>query len=625
MLSEINNSKEAIRNRMLKHALNYWDIKNTEDLDPAVKLILEALSVELYNLANEVKDTQVRLLEKIANLLAPESLTSPNPAHAVLHATAAEPVELLTNTTNFYTQRKVSSKPNEPADTNLDIFFTPVDTVQIFDAQILCSINGSNLFGYDQFGNRQVLARTISGKPAENNAVWIGLRMNEKIEDINNLYFYFDWKNMEPKIAGKNFQLLPVTKWYLNNEELKTASGIPYVSDGNDNDTDAYVDLDYNLLNLLEKDIKHYYDHKYITVTDKRFKNIYELKETFPASIKRNFKESDLQKLSEKLLWIKISFPAALQQESLDEVYIYLNAFPVVNRQLTDLNFRLKGGSNIIPLKTSPLEQFLAVKSLTDDTNTYKSVPYRKMDEEQTGTYTLRTGGVERFDTRNARELISYLVELLRSESATFSAYGYDFIATTLKEMNQRIALIEQKTKGYLNNAAEIPNYIIVKPFEGFDMMYIEYWTTLAEAANTVRSGTRLQQMSGAKVKPDSVVLLTTTVGGKNRLRPEERLHAFRYGIMTRNRIITKEDIRNFCFYELGDRISEVNVERGFEMSPHPQQSFRRTIDVILIPSDAENLDTAEWQILCDQVKSKLQSRSGVSNNYRILLGKAEK
>ncbi len=625
MLSEINNSKEAIRNRMLKHALNYWDIKNTEDLDPAVKLILEALSVELYNLANEVKDTQVRLLEKIANLLAPESLTSPNPAHAVLHAAAAEPVELLTNTTNFYTQRKVSSKPNEPPDTNLDIFFTPVDSVQIFDAQIFYSINGSNLLGYDQTGNRQVVARTISGKPAENNAVWIGLKLNEKIEDINNLYFYFDWKNMEPKVAGKNYQLLPIAKWYFNNQELKKATGVPYIIDGNDNDTGTYADLDYNLLNLLEKDIKHSYDYKYITITDKRFKNINELKETFPLSIKRYFKESDLQKLSEKLLWVKISFPAALQQESLDEVYIYLNALPVVNRQVTDLNFRLKGGSNIIPLKTSPLEQFLAVKSLTDDTNSYKSVPYRKMDEEQTGTYTLRTGGAERFDTRNARELISYLVELLRSESAAFSAYGYDFIATTLKEMNQRITLIEQKTKGYLNNAAEIPNYIIVKPFEGFDMMYVEYWTTLAEAANTVRSGTRLQQMSGAKVKPDSVVLLTTTVGGKNRLRPEERLHAFRYGIMTRNRIITKEDIRNFCFYELGDRISEVNVERGFEMSPHPQQSFRRTIDVTLIPSDAENLDTAEWQVLCDQLISKLQLRSGISNNYRILLGNFEK
>ena len=46
---------------MLKHALNYWGIKNTDDLDPAVKLILEALSTELYNLGNEIKNCSFRM------------------------------------------------------------------------------------------------------------------------------------------------------------------------------------------------------------------------------------------------------------------------------------------------------------------------------------------------------------------------------------------------------------------------------------------------------------------------------------------------------------------------------------------------------------------------------------
>src|SRR5664279_5849344 len=121
MFSGVTNTKEMIRGRMLKHAMNYWGIKNTEDLDPIVKLILEALSAELYNLGNEIKDTQVRILEKIANLLAPEFLTSANPAHALMQVSPAEPTELLDATTNFYTQRKISSKQNEILDTTLDI------------------------------------------------------------------------------------------------------------------------------------------------------------------------------------------------------------------------------------------------------------------------------------------------------------------------------------------------------------------------------------------------------------------------------------------------------------------------------------------------------------------------
>ncbi len=508
MLSDINNSKEAIKNRMLKHALNYWDIKNAEDLDPVVKLILEALSIQVYNLGNEIKDTQVRILEKIANLLAPETLTSPNPAHAIMHADPAEPEELLTNTTKFYTQRKISSKPNEPPDTNLDIFFTPVDSVRIVDAQVLYLITGSNLFEFDKAYNRQLIARTTTGKSVQPHTLWLGLKINQGIEDINNLYFCFDWKNIELKLAIKNYQLLPLTKWYIGDEEISTRAGLPYIINVNDDDTIANSILDYNVLDLLEKDIKYYYDSKYVTIIDNRFGNINELKQAYPLAVQKFFKEGDLQKLGEKLLWLKIVFPAALQQEALDEAHVYLNAFPVVNRQVTDVNFRLKGGSNIIPLKTSPLEQFLSVKSLSDNTHSYKSVPYRKMNEEETGTYTLRAGGVERFDTRNARELISYLVELLRSESSAFSAYGYDFIATTLKEMNQRIALIEQKTKGSVNNAAEIPNYIIVKPFEGYDAMYVEYWTTLSETPNFILT---LSASSKTFLTPSSPVILSFT------------------------------------------------------------------------------------------------------------------
>ena len=161
MISGLSNSKEVIRSRMLKHALNYWNIKNTEDLDPIVKLIMEALSAELYNLGNDLKDTEVRLLEKIANLLAPEFLTAANTAHAILHALPVEPVEIMTNTTHFYTPRKVSSKQDEILDTSIDIFFTPVDNLQLHRIDISCMATRNSLFLYDTTLNRQLIARSL--------------------------------------------------------------------------------------------------------------------------------------------------------------------------------------------------------------------------------------------------------------------------------------------------------------------------------------------------------------------------------------------------------------------------------------------------------------------------------
>ncbi|MEJ7736635.1 MAG: type VI secretion system baseplate subunit TssF [Chitinophagaceae bacterium] len=623
MLTEINSSKEVIKNRMLKYALSYWSIKNIEDLDPVVKLMLEALSLELYNLSNEIKDTQVRILEKIAGLLAPDFLTSPTPAHAIVHATPVEPTALLTNTTRFVTQHKISSKGNEVLDTTLDLFFTPVDTVPVFDVQIAYLATGGNLFSYDQSFSKEVSARSGKGMFTETSAIWLGLKINPTLDSIQNLSFYFDWKNLEPGLAQRTYQLLPLTKWYLDEKEIQVAPGIPYAVQPNAADTYETIFLEHDVLSLIENDIKQYYHPKAIYISDTSLHKIQKGKKPYPPSFKGLFSDNELQNLKEALLWVKIVFPATMPQDFLNEVYIYPNAFPVMNRQLNDLKYRLKGGSNIIPLRTGALDQFLSVKSLSDEKHEYRSVPYRKGDEEEVGSYTLRKGGVERFDGRAAREMIGYLIELLRNESAAFAAYGYDFIATTLKEMNQKISLMEQKTRGYIANSVEVPDYIIVKPFEGKDMMYTEYWTTSAAIANNLRAGTKLQQAKGMSVKQDTISFLTTTIGGKNRLRPEERLNAFRYSMMTRNRIITKEDIRNFCFYELKGRIQNVTVERGFEIAALPKEAFRRTIDVMLTPLETDTLDSKEWQVLCEQLQSKLQTRSAITNTYRVLLGKS--
>ena len=623
MFAGMNNSKEVIKGRMLKHALNFWNIKNTEDLDPVVKLLLEALSNELYNFGNDIRDTEVRLLEKIANLLAPEFLTCPNTAHAIVHATPVEVSDTLEDTTHFYTQVKISPGQEENSDVSADIFFTPVNNVKIFDAHVTSYFSGNSLFDFTESYGRQQSAQTIKGKYAEPNTCWLGVSVNEKLTDINCLHFYFDWKNTEATSSQVIYQLLPLSKWSCRAKSIAALQGLQYESSKSNSNPEVNLFTDHNLLSLMEKDTRNFYDNKFITVIDEPLKNVGVLREPFPEIFRDYFSENDLKKIQGKKVWIKIEFPAAMQQEWLDELFVYTNCFPVMNRQLKDFKYRLKGSSNIVPLKTEGLEQFLAVRSFSDESHAYRSTPYRKMEEEETGTYTLRHGGVERFDERNAKELIGYLLELLRSEVAAFSTYGYDFIASTLKEITQRIALMEQKTKNLGGDVGEIPNYIIVKPFDGQDMMYAEYWTTLAETANMLRSGTRLQLHKGTKVKADSLLLMSTTTGGNNRLKPEERLNAFRYGLITRNRIITKEDIRNLCFYELGSRISKVTIQRGFEMSPLPSEAFSRTTDIIITPVKGEKLSSEAWQVLLEQLKTKLQSRSGMSSNYRVLLDAA--
>jgi hypothetical protein len=616
MFFDSDNSKEAIKTRMLRIALNYWDTKNTDELDPLVKLLMEALSAELYDVVNDIKNAEGRILEKMAHILAPDLLTSPTPAHAIMKAVPAEPIETITNEDLFYVEKKIASKPDGPLDTSIDLYFTAVNKAAIFDAQINYVFSGANLYTVDSAANKMLAGNAQKGLQTNECCVWLGMHLHSRISKIGGMRFFFDLKNVDASVADYFYQFLPFTRWYINDREIKVYSGL---HDAQRNNTTENGMTNTDLMESIRSNVNNYYQKKFITIADDEFEIKTETLQLYPDKLKNSLPQPVLQKLTDDLVWVKIVFPTKIQQELLDELNVKVNAFPVMNCKPNELRFRLRSGRNIIPLPNVPNERFLAIKSFTDGVTNYKAIPFRKAGDEEVGTYTLRTGGLERFDSRNGREMIQYLLELLRSESAAFSAYGHDFIASTLKEMNQFIALLEQKTNTTISDALEIPNYIIVKPAENQEMMFVEYWTTNMDVANNIRTGTKMQQSSGIAVKPDSLMLLTATMGGKDKLKSEEKLYAFKYGLLTRDRIVTVEDIRSFCFYELGNRLKDVTVKRGFVISDNPKEGAKRTIDVVLSRANAQSNNNEEWEQLCGQLKSKLQTRSGMSYNYRIL------
>lgn len=617
MFFDSDNSKEAIKTRMLRVALTYWETKNTDELDPLVKLLMEALSAELYDVVNDIRNAEGRILEKMAHLLAPDLLTAPSPAHAVMQALPAEPSEILSQDDQFYFEKKIASKQDGPLDTSVDIYFTAVNKVRIFNAQISYIFSASNLYSFDENANKLLTGSALRGVQTNESCIWLGMNVHSRITNIKGMAFFFDLKNVDTAVADFFYQFLPLSKWYIDEREITIYPGIRHEENtGRDSAEGNMADSD--VIHSVKKNINNFYEKKFITIADDEFAAEDNQTKPYPDIFKSSFSPPVLQKITGKSVWIKIVFPTNIQPEILNELIVKVNAFPAMNCKLNELRYRLRSGRYIIPIPNVANERFLAVKSFTDGHTTYKAIPVKKSAEEEPGTYTLRTGGLERFDSRNGKEMIQYMLELLRSESAAFSAFGHDFIATTLREMNQFIALMEQKTNATINDATEIPNYIIVRPAENQEMMFVEYWSTNMNLGNNVRSGTRLQQSSGIAVKPDSLMLLTSTIGGKDKLKSEEKLNAFKYGLLTHDRIVTVEDIKSFCFYELGNRLTNVTVKRGFVISDNPKEGAKRTIDVIVSPSN-KIAGTEEWDQLCSQLKSKLQTRSGMSYNYRIL------
>jgi hypothetical protein len=231
----------------------------------------------------------------------------------------------------------------------------------------------------------------------------------------------------------------------------------------------------------------------------------------------------------------------------------------------------------------------------------------------------VRKGGVERFDTRNAAEILNYLVELLRDESAAFAIYGRDAIASDLRELNQNLNLITQKLDKTADDLNPV-SYLVLKSRSQSEVVFIEYWSTSGDFGNNQKTGTRLSLVSGSSVNSEHLMLLSNTLGGRDHLSDGETLSYFKNALLSRNRVVSEADIRYVCTRELGNLIMEVEVKPGMEIDAGSKNGFRRTVDVIVVPANPMNPSVDEWQSLCKNLQVKLERGSAVMLPLRVKL-----
>jgi hypothetical protein len=608
------NSKEDIKNRMLKNAMDFWGVQNVNDIDPLVKLLVEALSTELFNVNNDVKNLENRILNKISRILASDYLTASLPAHAILKGKPIEAIETVNIKNHFFFRKTIPAGPANTKPGVLDVYFTPLGATPVFNAEIKYSFSGNQLFEFTENGQKNKLANSLPNIVTDPNTLWIAIEPATQLRSLKNAGIYFEWPGYT---SGTDFySLLQVVKCYLNNKELETVIGQVY--DGELEEQEKPIFHDQNVINLITRDVRSYYDNRFITLTDDSLSELAGHKKNYPDEFLNFFDPADLKQLK-NCLWIKMVFPAIISASAIDGLQLSLNCFPVMNRRLHEQKFRLKEISNIIPVKPGEYDYFLSVHNLQDDNQVnYNEIPYSNASQNFEGSYSIRNGGAERFDSRNARQTIEYLFELLRDEKAAFAAYGSDFLTTALKTLEQQISLIEKKSLSQENH--ELVNYLILKPANKAGMLYLQFWTTMADGANNIRKGSKLQQTEATKLKADSLRLVTSTIGGRSSLGATERIQAYKYGLTTKDRIVTRADLTSFCQYELGTKIKGITISKGVSISANPKEGFKKTTDIYIKPAIDGELSANEWDTLLGLLQSKLQTRSIMDINYRVFV-----
>ena len=595
----------------------YGDDETEAAFDPLVNLLFSACSLELEKISHEVHASRARMMERMVQLLSPEVLTGPLPAHAVVVAKAAEPQSVAVPTDQFYTTTAVSTDFDSAAKGYKDVFFAPAGSYFLNPASVQYLATGQQLFRYRDAISKEVVAQSSSSLPPS--VLWIGLSGYDG--NLAGTQIYFDIRNEVNRTLF--YDNLREATWFEGDNKIEVRSGYSeeYIS-GEELDPEQLLTQKHSQWHSVRKRVNAFYKKKFITIR-KQPSFAVQNSEAVPLELRQAFDKANITPLEQQnIRWIKIRFPQTVTNTLLQDVVCYANSFPVINCRMHETTFRLHEMLNIAPLY-SP-DAFFALHEVNDaEGNPYHNRALHNGDKQKLSIL-LRQGGVGRFDERNAAAIVENILQLLNDESAAFSVLGKEFLAGEMKQLQQVIYKLEQQLLSRSLHREETP-FLIVRQLtkEPIGNLFVRFWSTVGSEANDIKAGTALQVYQSDDGYQTGCNFLTPTVGGRDKLSASDSITAYKSALLSRDRLISKEDIKTFCRLQLGSKAKEIEVKKGVMLSQKTSQGFARTLDITIRMERKDFMDIQEKNgihFLKEDLALQLSQKSAVLVPFRIFV-----
>lgn len=594
-------SKQGILERMLRSAANYFGVKHIELLDPIAVLFIESLAGEIYTVSSEINNIEVRLLDTLSRLIAPDKSLLAHPAHCILHVLPQEGQTVISRKTSFVSKTNNRKK----------ITFYPLRNTIIHNGGIrYLSFNGL-FYQINEDKTKTLISR--SRNSTNPRSFWIGLELDQTTPDLENLSFYIDFLGISNK--DEILQLLPYCIWKINGKQISIGQGLHSIEEKPINET---VEMFNNLTASynLDNSIWDSYNKHYITISECICSH--ENTVCYPNELTSSFPSHIFEDLSKPMVWIEVEFPLTINAAVLDNMVISINTFPIVNRNRYTKTVEIHESLPIISVNTGDHESLLSIESVFDsEGRIYTELPFVDTESEFFGTYSLRRGGYERYSKREMREYLLLLVKsfenLIPMENEILQNEGEDSnnamqqVHNLLKHIKELIS----KSKEQL----EIEYYLSIDNIRKDDVFFLIYNTTNCELANNIKQYSPFySENTEILLKASSLFSLSTTSGGKSRPPVTDIENLQIKTLANQSMLVTNNDIIEYCLNNF-KMIAQVEISNGIMES---EQGLLCTKDVLLtLRKETKSLfKERESELL----KRNLKAYSPETFNYRIIV-----
>ncbi len=604
-------NQDRIKDRILRRAARMWGYSELEaetSFDPIVSLLLSASAAELEKLGFELESSRSRIIERVLEVMFPEEVSGVIPARTLLQVSPLENNAEVSLYSRFMTTKKQQNIYNPTETTTKNLFFSPTIKSKLTTGKVRYIAYGNVLNQIESFFYEDPIGKAEKHLPS--GEIWVGIHCPNR-EDLEDLQFFIDINNAYQKELF--FYYMKQAKVYFGGQEYPLQEG--YNVENSHLNLDHIMTKNYSDLEQVYHEVNQYYFSNFFTIKGKiEFNAVPEHEELFTQHFIGHQAAEN-----KDIVWLKFKFSEAIVPDILQNVRFALNCIPVINANHETMGRRIKGRMNIIPIDAE--DSFLDLDYVTDEKG--KRLDVKNYESENEGiSALLRKGGVSRFDQRNASELLQYLLELIKDETAAFAGIGGDSATETLRELNQNVASLHQTAKE--KNFTQINNpYLIITSGNTETDFHctISFWSTAAEEANNLKPATVFTlDGSGNTALNNTAVMIQASFGGRKKLSSQDKILEYRNALLTRGRVVTIADIKAFGMNHFKSLVTGIEVQKGTKKEASLKGGFSRTIDVFLIKNkeQMEKISSSEWDYLCESFLLKLKNASANIYPYRL-------
>jgi len=593
-----------------------------EKFDPIVKFMAGALASELEQVYRRVDDTESRLQRRLAKVLLPEYFHLPQSAHALATAVPSDTL-VIDETAMFATELS-----EDEAEIEKDIAFSPVFPSRLLPANIkVIATETTILDPKARISLRQKKEKESAGR------IIIGIEAKEDLQEWNDASLFFDLRGSKKNESERAlfFAAVANSQCRFNGHLLNTTNGLPQ--------NDLIIEDYLNGNERLQSHIRARYERQFLTFNNKKIPETTPglpeevLRRWFSTSMKTEDVETQLSKLDKDLdkplHWLEIELSRPIEVEQLSSrLTISFNVFPVVNRRLNGHKdhhyFPSKNSIKWVSLE--PEEDFVAMRRVYTKRapyTTYVFKPFSDFREDGKPAYTLRHGGVGRWDDFNAWQRLAYVVSILQDDYKANDLVQEAAASLSLEDVHSLLGKKISQTARAQKPTRDVYVLLHNRSMRGTgDQVMVEYWTSQGASGNEVAAKTALicTSVEKSSLEKESIELVTESTGGRDPLNATQQLSAMKSALLSRGRIVTREDVKVFCKEFLQDKLERIVVKDGVGTDPRYDFGMTRLLDIILIPAKKSKRQD-DWEGLCHQVQILLEQKSTSSIPIRVQVG----